>query len=456
MARPLVILHGWSDTSESFDALAGFLSEELGSEVAHVRLGDYLSLVDEVRYDDLASAMQQAWLDQGLPTTKGSVDAIVHSTGGLVIRDWLQRHYAPNKAPIKHLVMLAPANFGSPLAHKGRSFLGRIAKGEGLGLRTGAQVLAGLELGSPYSWELAERDRFGAGGEVFSSKNVMCTVLVGNTGFSGFAALANEAGGDGTVRVSTANLNCVRISTEFKVLNPGEEPRMTHSVEPSRGQAAFGIMDGVNHSVIKLNRPKLSLGRLKRLSKEGLVFKEIVRALRVKPQDFALHCARLEKANLAIAPSKPNRKRKRHGFQNTVIRVRDQYGVGVPDYLLQFHEHDHDRGFVASFFHGEALAHVHPYADDPSYRSFYIDCTRLESAIDRINEHISASLTAYPEIDENTPVGFRTLGEEGEGGVRIPRADLGIFFAPHRTALVSLQLTREQSADVFKLRGPQA
>ncbi|MGV8690956.1 hypothetical protein ACV35Z_33425, partial [Pseudomonas aeruginosa] len=49
------------------------------------------------------------------------------------------------------------------LAHKGRSFIGRVLKGWNRFVgQTGTQVLKGLELGSPYSWQLAERDLFGA------------------------------------------------------------------------------------------------------------------------------------------------------------------------------------------------------------------------------------------------------------------------------------------------------
>ena len=119
----------------------------LGREVSIVSLADYVSMEDEVRFDDVAEAMDVAWRRHGLPRGKGVVDAIVHSTGGLVIRDWLQRHCTPARAPVKHLVMLAPANFGSHLAHKGRSFIGRVYKGfvakkpEGRAFETGTHIL---------------------------------------------------------------------------------------------------------------------------------------------------------------------------------------------------------------------------------------------------------------------------------------------------------------------------
>ena len=202
--RPIVILHGWSDVSVSFEPLAKLLRAKLnGRDISIIHLADYISMEDEVRFDDIVSAMARAWERNGLPTGAGSADAIVHSTGGLVIRDWLQRHYRPNEAPIKHLVMLAPANFGSPLAHKGRSLVSRIWKGffakrpKGAAFETGTHILKGLELASPYTWDLAERDRFGDGGEMYGPGNVLCTVLVGQDAGGVSNAIANEDGWDG-------------------------------------------------------------------------------------------------------------------------------------------------------------------------------------------------------------------------------------------------------------------
>ena len=48
---------------------------------------------------------------------------ITHSTGGPVVREWLDRYHAQpgtlDACPMSHLVMLAPANFGSALAQLG-------------------------------------------------------------------------------------------------------------------------------------------------------------------------------------------------------------------------------------------------------------------------------------------------------------------------------------------------
>lgn len=453
--RQIVILHGWSDTFKSFEPLKSLLEASLpGQEISIVSLADYISMEDEVRFDDIASAMETAWDIHNLPKDKGSVDAIVHSTGGLVIRDWLQRYYEPGNAPIKRLVMLAPANFGSPLAHKGRSFLGRVWKGfftkqpEGEPFETGTHILKGLELASPYTWQLAERDRFGDGGAMYQPGNVLCTVLVGNIGYGGIRAIANEGGSDGTVRISTANMECVRIHARFPA-NPDETGHdVNYFMEASSGTTAFGVMDGHDHSSVKLSHvhpPALS-------DKDGVMLSNILKALTIEDEQFPEWRDRLVEDNAALLSETELDSSEKHGFQNTVVRVEDQYGVGVDDYILEFYEKDDDKGIVAETFHTSAIQGVHKYSDDASYRSVYVDCTRLRETIDKVGEFLSVSVTASPEIGERTPVGFKTLADEDIGGIRIRHEDIDKFFVPHRTALVTLQLTRQQTEKTFRFQ----
>ena len=132
--------------------------------------------------------------------------------------------------------------------------------------------------------------------------------------------------------------------------------------------------------------------------------------------------------------------------------MQDQYGVGVDDYLLEFYEKDDDTDPVAELFHAAAIRSVHKYSGDASYRSVYVDCTRLRRAIDQVGEWLSLSVTAYPELDDRTPVGFTTFVSDGIGGVRIRARDIATFFQPHRTALVTLQLTRQQAEETFRFR----
>jgi len=115
--KPLILIHGWSDSSASFKLLAKIIETQIGRQVQAINLADYVSMDDEVTLYDLAAAMQAAWLTHKLPTAPNSADIIAHSIGALVIRTWLN-YYSKTKPPIKNLLLLAPANFGSALAHK--------------------------------------------------------------------------------------------------------------------------------------------------------------------------------------------------------------------------------------------------------------------------------------------------------------------------------------------------
>ena len=55
----IVILHGWSDTADSFAPLAAFLRQH-GFETLDLFLADYLSMDDDVSIEDVAKAMQAA------------------------------------------------------------------------------------------------------------------------------------------------------------------------------------------------------------------------------------------------------------------------------------------------------------------------------------------------------------------------------------------------------------
>lgn len=213
MPIPTLIIHGWSDTSKSFRPLARFL-EESGHDVRNIFLGDYKSLKDEISLEDVGQAMHRALLDHELPLARHSFNVVVHSTGGLVVREFLRQFCRddaggpdPALSPIRNVLMLAPANFGSPLAKMGKSMVGRLFKGwkwEGP-FETGKRLLDALELGSPISFELAERDLFDDAFPIFDPAHVRATVMVGSAAYdSRMKRMIHENGSDGTVRVASA------------------------------------------------------------------------------------------------------------------------------------------------------------------------------------------------------------------------------------------------------------
>lgn len=446
--RTLVIIHGWSDNADSFRGLARQLAQPkpdgIGVKVTEIHLGDYISLDDQVTFADLVDALDRAWDDRELPRGPYSVDAIVHSTGALLIRDWIARSNDPSQVPIKRLLMLAPANFGSPIAHTGRSLIGRALKGwQGARLfETGAQLLKGLELASPYTWELASRDLF-TDKQYYGPGRVLCTALVGNTGYSGIRSVANRPGSDGTVRVSTANMHAVRLTLDFT-----GDPAQTVSAVDSRERddAAFAIVDGENHG---------SITEPRRGPDDQVRWDLIVGALSVDDNGFDAWRERLRKHTEAVTQvCEEQSGDNKHGYQNIVVRVVDHHKVPVTDYVIEFYVNE-DRTErekrLTRLLQEDVVKDVHVYSDDRSMRSMLIDCTRLFDVMSNPADLLKLSITAHPEVATGS-VGYRTYTGRDIGSLSLDHDELRGLFQAHRTVLITLRLRRYQSDDLFRFK----
>ena len=439
----LVIIHGWSDTHQSFARLGRRLvSDGVIPSVTHVRLGDYVSLDDDVTFDDLIHALQVAWKKEQLPTAPRSVDVVVHSTGGLVVRHWMTTFFKPSTNPIKRLLMLAPANFGSPLAHKGRSFVGRIVKGFKSERRfhTGTHILKGLELASPFSWELSQRDRFGSE-TWYGPGRLLCTVLVGTSGYSGISAAANENGTDGTVRVSTAHLNPALVTFDFSV-DP-QKPKF--SFQEANGTTAFARISNDNHSTIALkdNGPK---------HPRTLDF--IKEALQVTDGTFPAFVDRLDAFSDAERVAGAARLFTQ-AYQNTVVRLTDNMDAFVSDYFLEVFAKDKDGKKVddrlTRVIQEDVFEKVHAYGDNAAYRSLLFNTTALYDKVVARGLPLFVSVTAIPDIGKTKTVGYSTFGYEDIGSIKLTPDRLRKLFQPDRTVLVDMKLLREQTEKVFRI-----
>jgi pimeloyl-ACP methyl ester carboxylesterase len=441
--RPIVLIHGWSDSSRSFKRLQQTLRSQLGVDTHVISLADWISMHDDVSYPDLGRAMEAAWRKYGLPTAPRAVDLIVHSTGALVTREWMTAFYAPTTVPVHRLLMLAPANFGSQLAHKGQAFIGRVVKGWKNGFRTGEKILRGLELASPYTWQLAERDLFGAE-RWYGRDRILATVLIGNSGYSGISSIANEAGSDGTVRLSTGNLLAAELTLDLS------DPTATPTVASRTANAAvaFGVLDRENHSTIALK----DTGPANPATTEL-----ILAALQVQDADYPAADgaafawqARLDARAWPAASS--NRQ-----FQNTVVHLCDDLGHDVGDFFFEFYrEPEKKDARFESRFYREVVTKVHPYERNIAYRSLYLDIDALKKLqAEMPMDPLYISVAAAPEYaPPRTPVGYRSLRSAEIGQLSIPAARMTAFFAPHRTLFVRIRIARAVAESVFQIHSP--
>jgi len=250
----VVFVHGWSVTNtETYgglpEALVRNVSRRLNIQTTHLNLGKYVSFADEVQIDDIARGMQHAINEEVVPKLeKGDRFAcITHSTGGPVVRKWIDLYYRGKleKRPLGHLVMLAPANHGSALAQLGK---GRIARMKFFmdGVEPGTGVLNWLELGSEQSWDLncewLTYDCVGGGLYPF----VLTGQKIDRSFYDNLNAYTDEAGSDGVVRVAAANMNygLIRLVQQDGALKLKKDDRSA--------KCALGVLPGRSHSGKKI------------------------------------------------------------------------------------------------------------------------------------------------------------------------------------------------------------
>lgn len=257
----VVFVHGWSVThTDTYGRLPERLVAEaaghgLALSVREIWLGEYVSFHDEVRMEDVSRAVEAAVRrDLADLVERGErFAAITHSTGGPVMRDWLERFYGGRSAPdcpLSHLVMLAPANFGSALATLGKSRVGRL-KSWFSGVEPGQGILDWLELGSRESWALNEE--WIAGTKQPARGAALAFVLTGQTIdrklYDNLNSYTGELGSDGVVRVAAANLNATYVRLEEQA---GGDPKQPAELKPGRPKraprTAFRLIAGASHS----------------------------------------------------------------------------------------------------------------------------------------------------------------------------------------------------------------
>lgn len=223
--RLIVFVHGWSVTNtDTYGGLPDRLVAEaraagLSLVVKQIYLGRYISFHDEVRVQDISHAFQDAVeRELGAAVRRfGRFACITHSTGGPVIRDWWWRHYQSQarsaQCPMSHLVMLAPANFGSALAQLGKERVGRL-KSWFEGVEPGTGVLDWLELGSPEAWQL-NNAWIDCDESAIGARGIYPFVVTGQSidrkFYDHLNSYTGELGSDGVVRVAAANLNSTRV-----------------------------------------------------------------------------------------------------------------------------------------------------------------------------------------------------------------------------------------------------
>lgn len=432
MGRPVLLVHGYSDSGESFRAWR----DVLRADGHDVRVVSYQTLTNEISLHDIAEGFERLLRTQAGLSDDEPFDAVVHSTGMLVLRCWLVSHTA-RRERLKHLVGLAPATFGSPLAHKGRSWLGAIFKGRKvLGpdfLEAGDRVLDALELGSRVTWDLAGQDLLGREPCYGDTRTTpFAFVLIGNRGYRGLKGLVSPDGSDGTVRWAGAALNTRKFVLDLSTRPGARRANRTRVAPWSNPDLPPYFVEGLDHTSI-LHRPNAqAIGLVKRALAVG------------SRADF--------EAWQAFARSETRHNADRiPPYQQFVVRVVDERGDPVPDYFLELRTLDGRRRLDA--FDEDP----HPYSSDRSLRCFHValaklgEVSRAEGFQLRLIAATGTPYVAYAGHQDRDVVAHSQPADAGgkwDAAIEMPaefrvRGEKVTLFHPFTTTLIEIQLDRE-------------
>ncbi|MDH3225939.1 MAG: hypothetical protein OEM67_02465 [Thermoleophilia bacterium] len=421
--RPVVFVHGYGTDERGFGALRQGLIDA-GYTPSDLHLVRYVSLSDEVSVRRLADAFELAVQER---IRDNSFDTVVHSTGVVIVREWLRRAPEASKR-LRHLVALAPANFGSPSAPRARSLAGRAVRGLGMlargdggdfitpwsedFLEVGGRLLHDLELASPISWDLAmdeiEGERWGRGD---GDKDVPATFVIGGLSEYDDAEMARRRPGpgtDGTVRISGMGLDIDYLGLDLIPSAP-EDGRIDFRPAPER-MARPLLVIGLNHASVKAGPSDdtddvahqayavVKEWLADALSKEG-------------PDDYARWSR-----DVATASADQIERSHRASWLQFVVRLVDETSRPIAvDWTLEL---DVDGHAIGAFERG-----AHTHSEDPSLRCFHLAVTDQLMAA----EEATLRVITMPET--------KRFGYLGVGSRR--QADRG---ASHISAEITLAL----------------
>lgn len=482
MATPIVFVHGWSVTHTN---TYGKLPERLVAEakltgvdlsVKDVYLGRYVSFHDEVTVKDIARAFRQAVIDEKLDVG-GRFVCVTHSTGGPVVREWWRRYHqnaGDPTCPMSHLIMLAPANYGSALAVLGKGRLSRLSSWWS-GVEPGQRVLDWLALGSDEAWQL-NTEWMRTGDKHIGPNGVFPFVLTGQSIdrklYDNLNSYTGELGSDGVVRVAAANLEgrCVRLVQQAPKL-----------VKDSRGRVDVEAPLLELDKTAKLEAPPTPLRVLEGKSHSGTtkgVMASVKAAVGTKADqatvDSILRCIAVKSAasyrtviDDFAAESQAVMDAERLEVERRFL-VDDRYFIHDQYSMVVFRVTDHE-GFPVNDYD---LLLTAGQEDDPNHlpQGFFVDRQQNPNRRNTITYFINHSVmvgcpevrdgtkVVRPELPGTTALGFRLVARPDEGfaryrpcGLKASTTVLKEVVRPNATTLVDIVLRRVVGKETFRL-----
>jgi hypothetical protein len=481
MYTTVVFVHGWSvSNTNTYGQLPKRLIAEAGRHGLAIRtreifLGRYISFHDEVRVKDISRAFEAAVRDQltDLIKAKERFVCITHSTGGPVIREWWHRYYQPagsKTCPMSHLIMLAPANYGSALAVLGKAKLSRM-KSWFQGVEPGQGVLDWLALGSAPAWELNQAWIESKGKHV-GPKGVFPFVLTGQTIdralYDNINSYTGELGSDGVVRVAAANLqaNYVRLVQQKAVAVPGKRdkyraPKLELEKKVAAAKTPLRIVEGKSHSGASKGIMR-SVPPAAGTAKNQATVDAIFTCVKVKTKaDYTQVAKDFDRESKEVQEKERLEVERRRFWVDTtfihdqfsmvIFRVRDHEGFSVSDFdLVLTAGKDSDPNHLPKgFFADRQLNSTN--RDTVTYYFNHSIMTGCDAVMDGDDE-------VRPKLPGTTALGFKITARPDDGfahylpcSISASAEFLRGVMNPNATTMVDIVLRRVVGEETFRL-----
>ena len=490
MGLPVVMIHGWSVTNtDTYGRLPQRLKENsakngLDIDIHNIWLGKYISFRDEVCLDDIACAMQTALKDTFKDLENTRFVCITHSTGGPLARLWKKRFYPLSGCPMSHLIMLAPANFGSALAQLGKSTLSKMKYMLFDGVDCGEEVLNWLELGSQESLAL-NMDYIINGTEQFNTNPVYQFVLTGQCIDRKLHDVINsytgELGSDGVVRMAATNLNCSYLKLSQTGLVQSDQTIFNKTSNVYSGffvkseyreslETAFAIVPGCSHSGDKMGIMR-ALG-----GDEEKTLEYIIKCLQVKtPGEYNELCRYFKDSNenvqmnelVEVLDSWVFRTKVRDKFSMIILRVTDDHGKPVNNFDFLLFGPDNNPNMPSDF-----IIDRQKNKRSANIVSFYLNTANITGTPPVSVLHNGKNKKIRSKLDSMPSLGFKFIPHQLDGFVHygistfeIPARLLKEYIKPNQTLILDLivkriihkntmQLTHDPTPHDFKGTNP--